>query len=117
MSNGEVARRPDYNPVRRTVGEGNSVRRIMNLRSEALIDQARIAAEVESERRQALERAKAAYDLAEYVAERSAAFTRKIVETGNDPELHQMHSYIKGGAAAAINDLMQGPPQGEGDQP
>ena len=117
MSSGEVARRADYTPVRRSASGPSPVRRIMNLQSEAIIDRARITAEIESVRREALERAKAAFDLAEYVTERSAALTRKIADTGNDPELHQMHSFIKGGAAAAIDNLMQGPQPDEGERP
>jgi hypothetical protein len=85
----------------------------MNLRGEALIDRARITAEVSNVGHAAHERADAAFDLAEHVAERSARLTRLIEVMGNDPELHQMHTYIKGGAAAAIMDLMQGQSDGE----
>jgi hypothetical protein len=84
----------------------------MDLRSEALIDRARISAEITSVGHEANERVDAAFDLAEHVAERSGRFTKVIRDMGNDPELHQMHSYIKGGAAAAIMDLMQGPQEG-----
>lgn len=108
----DLSRRGDYTPVPRGGGGPSPVRRIMDLRSEALIDRARISAEVTSIGHAAHERVDAAFDLAEHVAERSGRFTKLIAGTGNDPELHQMHSYIKGGAAAAIMDLMQGPQDG-----
>jgi hypothetical protein len=108
MSN-ELERRPDYTPARRgSDANGSTVRRIMNLRGEALIDRAKIAAEVSSALFQAEQRMDAAFDLAEHMTERSASLGQAIVETGNDRELHQLHSYIKGAATEAIITLMQG---------
>lgn len=106
---GELAPRPSYTPAPRSTGRVSPVRRIMNLQSEALIDRAKITAEVSNVRHLAVERMNAAFDLAEHAAVRSAELTRKIAEMGNDPELHQLHSYIKGGVGAAVMDLMQGP--------
>jgi hypothetical protein len=108
----ELSPRADYTPVRRGGSGLSPVRRIMDLRSEALIDRARISAEITNVGHEAHERVDAAFDLAEHVAERSGRFSTIIRDMGNDPELHQMHSYIKGGAAAAIMDLMQGPQDG-----
>jgi len=103
---GDLTPQSRPSPVRRTGGGISPVRRIMDLRSEALIERARISAEIANVGHEAKERTAEAYDLAEPAAQ----FTRKIQEEGNDSELHQMHTYIKGGAAAAIMDLMQGPP-------
>jgi hypothetical protein len=110
----ELERRPDYTPVRRGMDANASVvRRIMALRGESIIDRAKIAAEVSSESFQAERRMDAAFDLAEHMTERSARFAQHIVATGNDQELHQLHSYIKGAATEAIINLMQGPPTEE----
>jgi len=107
--NGELSRQPDYRPVRRYSGAAPSpVRRIMTLRSEALIDRARIAAEVANEEFQAHQRMDAGFGLAEHMATRSARLHRVICEAGNDPELHQLHSYIKGASTEAIINLIQG---------
>jgi hypothetical protein len=106
---GELTPQSGQTPVRRAGGGISPVRRIMDIRSEGLIQKARTSAEIANVGHEAKERTAEAYDLAEYVAERAAQFTRKIQAEGNDSELHQMHTYIKGGAAAAIMDLMQGP--------
>jgi hypothetical protein len=111
---GDLTPRSEYTPTRRVSSSLSPVRQIMNIRTEALIDRARITAEISNVGHEAKERTAEAYDLAEYVTERAGRLTRKIQEEGNDPELHQMHSYIKGGAATAIVDLMQGlPHEGE----
>ena len=107
---GYLTPRSGPSPVRRVGGGASPVRRIMDLRSEALIERARISAEIANVGHEAMERTAHAYDLAEYVAKRAAQFTRTIQAEGNDSELHQMHSYIKGGAAEKVMDLMQGLP-------
>jgi hypothetical protein len=107
----EMERRGDYTPARRGSDvSASGVRRIMALRSEAVIDRAKITAEVSSESFQAEQRMDAAFDLAEHMTERSARLAERIMDTGNDRELHQLHSYIKGAATEAIITLMQGGP-------
>src|SRR5438874_2363367 len=108
MSN-ELGRWPDYRPIpRRSGGAVSPVRRIMAIRSEALIDRARIVVEVANEEFQVHERMDAGFNLAEHMAARSARLRDVIRETGNDPELHQLHSYIKGASTEAIINLIQG---------
>src|SRR5436309_258122 len=105
----ELERRPDYRPIRRSSGAAPSpVRRIMAIRSEALIDRARITAEVANEEFQVHERMDLGFNLAEHMAARSARLHEVIRETGNDPDLHQLHSYIKGASTEAIINLIQG---------
>ena len=105
----ELSRRPDYMPVPRSSGASPSpVRRIMALRSESMIDRARIAAEVANEEFQVHERMDAGFNLAEYLAARAERLRDFIRDTGDDPELHQLHSYIKGASTEAIIHLIQG---------
>jgi hypothetical protein len=106
---GELARQPDYSPVRRNgCTVPSPVRRIMALRSEALIDRARIAAEVANEEFQVHERMTAGFNLAEHLAARAERLRSIIGQSGNDPELHQLHSYIKGASTEAIINLIRG---------
>ena len=105
----EFSRPPDYHPVRR--GSDNSLsplRRLMALRSEALIDQARIVAEITSEHLNVQGRMNAGFELAEHLTVRAAGLRDLIYRAGDDPELHRLHSYIKAASTEAIIDLIKG---------
>ncbi|WP_194904387.1 hypothetical protein [Catenulispora rubra] len=105
----ELNRRPDYRPIRRSSDASLSpVQRIMALRSEALVDQARIVAEAASEQLQVHQRTDAAYDLAAHLAVRARHMNAFIRDTGDDPDLHLLHSYIKGASTEAIINLIRG---------
>lgn len=104
----DLNRRKDYQPVRRTSSDVSPVRRMMLLRAEALIDRAAIASEVANQEFQTHLRMDAGFDLAEHLAARAERFRGVIKDTGNDPELHQLHSYIKGASTEAIINLMRG---------
>jgi hypothetical protein len=100
----------EYRPIRRSNGGSGSsaVRRIMAIRSEAMIDRARIAAEVTNEQFQVHARMDAGFDLTMHMTSRSAQLASFIHDTGNDPELHQLHTYLKAACAEAIIDLIKG---------
>ena len=104
--------RPDYRPVRRDRAAEptnvSPVRRIMALRTAALLDQARATTEVAKEKHRIKESADAGYDLAVHVTARSAQLAAFIHDTGDDPELHQMHSFMKLAATEAVVNLIKG---------
>jgi hypothetical protein len=105
----DLNRHRGYTPVSRArSGVRSPIKDIMTVRSAALVDRARIAAEVANQEFLIHERMDATYDLAEHMARRSARLRAIISETGNDPELHQFHTFIKGAATGAIVNLMQG---------
>ena len=105
----ELSGGSDYRPVRRSSNElASPVSRILALRSEALVDRARIAAETASQEFQIQERMDAGFNLATHMTARSAKLRSFIQETGGDPELHQLHSYIKLASTEAIIGLIKG---------
>ena len=107
----ELDRPPDYRPARRNGGSDTSssaLRRIMAVGTEEKVHRVVIAAKVTNEQFQVQGRMNAGYDLAVHMTARSAQLRDFIADTGDDPELHQLHSYIKGACTEAIIDLIKG---------
>jgi hypothetical protein len=112
----EINRRAQYTPARRTSDvNASAVRQIMKLRGDTIIDRAKITAEVSSASFLAEQRMDAGFDLAEHMTQRSARLAERIREMGDDPDLHQLHSYIKAAGTEVTIGLMQGPAEPEVD--
>ena len=102
-------RPPDYTPVSRpTSREPSPVRRIMALRAEALVDRARITAEVANEAFAAHLRLDAGADVFEHAVGRSAGLRRYIQEAGDDPEFYPLHSLFKLASVRLALHLVEG---------
>lgn len=105
----ELSRRPDYTPVGRNSSTTRSpVSRMMALRADALIDRAAIAAEIANEEFQIRERINAGFRLTKHIAILSAELRDHIRETGNDPDMHQLHSFMMGASAEATVNFVRG---------
>ncbi len=102
----------DNRPARRTRDETSPsvspVSRIMALRTAAVLNQAKTTADVATEKHRIKESYDASLDLAVHITARSAQLRSFIHETGDDPELHQMHSFVKLAATEALVNLMKG---------
>ena len=98
----------EYRPIRRTNHEISPVRRILGIRNEALVDQARIAAETASEQFQVSQRMTAGYSLAMELAVHSAKLRSFIDQAGGTPDMHTLHAFLLGASTESIVELLRG---------